>query len=395
MRLEAAMQAAEASSQAKTRFLFNMSHDIRTPMNAIIGFSDLLEKHRHDDELFHSDLANIRVSGVYLLDIINNVLDMARIENGKLVPEESVAQLAEINTRVQAVFGGDFEKKRLAYRFSCDAPLGAVRTDPALVSKIVLNVVGNAVKYTPDGGEVDFTVVQTAAEPGRCVVEMTVKDTGIGMSEEFLSHAFESFERERNSTASGVGGTGLGLGIVKGIVDCLGGQVSIESTVGVGTTVFVHLPMALAAPGEAAAPESVEEELGRLDALDLSGKRILLAEDNDLNAEIVMEILEETGVGVERAADGRIAVQMLQNAEAGYYNLVLMDIQMPNLDGYSATREIRALGDAEKAGIPIVAMTANAFAEDKRNAFSAGMNDHLAKPVDLAELARVLAAYLA
>ena len=399
-RLQEAKAAADESSAAKTRFLFNMSHDIRTPMNAVIGFSELLEKHRGDDKKFAHDLEGIRLSGDYMLDIVNNVLDMARIESGKLKPEVKVIDLAFIDDRVEAVFRGEFDAKKLDYHYTCDTALGRVHTDPALLSKAVLNLIGNAVKYTPEGGSIFFDMKQLPAEAGRCVTEMTIKDTGIGMSKDFVEHAFDAFERERNTTASGISGTGLGLGIVKGIVDSLGGTVSIESEPGVGTCVFVRIPMELAQSGEGvdaggAGSESASESAANDGKpLDLSGRCILIAEDNDFNAEILTDILAETGVTVERACDGVECVDMLDKADAGYYNMVLMDIQMPNLDGHGATRLIRTLDDANKAGLPIVAVTANAFDEDRANAKAAGMNDLLAKPIDVKELTRIMKEYL-
>ena len=455
--LEEAVALAQASEAAKTRFLFNMSHDIRTPLNAVLGFANLLERHRGDDEAFAHDVASIKASGGYLLDIITNVLDTVRLEDGKLVPEERIANPEELNERVEAVYRADFDKKGIDYRFVCDGPLDEVITDPALLSKAALNIVGNAVKYTPECGSVVLELRQEPAKPGWCDLHIVVRDTGVGMSEEFLAHAFESFERERTSTESGVGGTGLGLGIVKGIVECLGGEVRIESEQGVGTTVSVAIPQLLAgepieevgssdgggtadagadgagavdgagaagvevagAVDDAGAASSAESAAGAAsdgvacadpaagaaaaydagDAAgagepDLSGKRILLAEDNDLNAEIVIDLLEETGVTVERACDGAQCVEMMEAAQPGCYDLVLMDIQMPNLNGYDATRRIRAMDDPRKAGIPIYAISANAFEEDKRNSAAAGMDGHLSKPVDEERLLRTVASIL-
>ena len=440
-----AKEAAEASSAAKTRFLFNMSHDIRTPLNAVRGFSELLEKHRYNDDQFFHDLAGIRTSGGYLMDIINNVLEMARIENGKLEPVEVPVDPAEMNKCIESVFHSDFETKRLKYSYKCSDSMRPVYTDPTMVSKAILNVIGNAVKYTPEGGSIGFELIQTETEPGWCDMEVIISDTGIGMSKEFAEHAFEAFERERNSTESGIKGTGLGLGIVKGIIDCLNGSISIDSETGVGTTVTMHIPQRLAETAEAAevnadsdsavghsknaesaAAQGVNSSrgtsYGRADDAaadsqgnaaentakgspgsnaentakgsgrtasgipDLTGKRILLAEDNDINAEIAMEIIEDTGAVIDRAEDGAICVEMLKNAEAGYYDLVLMDIQMPNLNGLDAARQIRALDDKDKAGIMIYAITANAFEEDRQNALNAGMNGFIAKPLDIALL---------
>ena len=407
--LETAMEAAQSANAAKSRFLFNISHDIRTPMNAILGFSELLEKHRYDDAQFKHNLDAIKNSGAYLLDIINNVLDMARIENGKLVPEERVVPPVGINERIEAVFGSEFAAKKLDYRFECGENMKATYNDPALVSKIILNIVGNAVKYTPEGGSITFKIDQVMTEPGYCNVNITVSDTGVGMSEEFLEHAFDAFERERNSTESGVGGTGLGLGIVKGIVDCLNGEISIESQVGVGTTVRVTLPQRLAeevAIGDQTGTTaekaddsdftSAVSDTGEViletvpQEPDLTGKHILLVEDNDLNAEIAIELIEDTGASVDRAENGAACLDMLENAEPGYYQLIFMDIQMPVMNGYEATGKIRSLVDTAKAGIPIYAMSANAFEEDIKNSLAAGMNGHLAKPIDTDRLMDVL-----
>ena len=391
--LETAKRAAEESSAAKTRFLFNMSHDIRTPMNAILGFSGLLEKHRDDDELFKRNLSGIKTSGEYLLDIINNVLDMARIENGRLEPNEEIMQPENINERVEAVFRSEFDKKHLDYHFECPSPLKKIYGDIALISKAVLNIIGNSVKYTPEGGSITFALNESTLDENRCSLDIVISDTGIGMSEEFTKHAFESFERERNSTESGIKGTGLGLGIVKGIVDCLGGEIAIESSPGNGTTIKISLPQRLAEDAPSAGTDAAEEETRSCPAgiPDLSGKRILLAEDNDVNAEIAMDILEDTGAQVDRAEDGVICVEMLEKRPGDYYDLILMDVQMPNMNGYTATKVIRSLPDEKRAGIPIVAMTANAFAEDRRNAMDAGMNGHLAKPIDTEKLMATLA----
>ena len=385
--LKQAKHAAEESSAAKSRFLFNMSHDIRTPMNAILGFTELLEKRRFDDEAFAHGLESIRFSGTYLLDIINNVLDMARIENGKVTPEETIVRPESLNERVEAVFGGEFEKKHLGYRFICDGPLGAVYTDQVLLSKVILNLVGNSVKFTSDGGHISLEMRETPAEAGTRELTIAVRDDGEGMTKEFLPHAFASFAREQTSTDSGKLGTGLGLGIVKGIIDCLGGRVRAESELGKGTVITLRIPVR-------AAEEQPPEPEAEPETPDFTGKRILLAEDNDLNAEISIDLLEETGAEVQRAEDGLICCEALENAPDGWYSLILMDIQMPNLDGYGAARRVRAMSDPKKANIPILAMTANAFDEDKKNAFAAGMNGHLAKPIDRNELMRQLSIYL-
>ena len=393
--LEQTAKAAQASSAAKTRFLFNMSHDIRTPMNAIIGFSELLEKHRDDDEHFEHDLNGIQTSGAYLLDVIDNVLDMARIESGKLEVHPSAIDLGSLNERIEAVFSEQLSSKQLSYSFKRTGSTRTVMADYALLSKAVLNVVGNAVKYTPEGNTIAFELSQTETAANTCDVAIVVRDSGIGMSEEFLAHAFDAFEREHNTTESGIGGTGLGLGIVKGIMDNLGGTVRIESTLGAGSSVYLSFSCELAqTPAENEEDAVSSGEAADAAGANFSGRRALLAEDNDINAEIAIELLEDTGLAIERAEDGEICVEMLTGAEAGYYDVVLMDIQMPNMNGYDATRAIRALPDAQKASIPIIAMTANAFDSDKRDAAEAGMNGHVAKPIDVAKLLEALAEVL-
>ena len=378
------LEIAKASSAAKTAFLFNMSHDIRTPMNAIIGFTELLSKHLDDPELARSYIGKIQASNEFLLSLINNVLEMARIESGKETLDEAYWDAYEFNDSLFALFDSQMREKGIEFICNATVEHDKIICDETKLREIFLNMLSNALKYTPAGGTVTMTLSELpSAVPGYAVYQTVIEDTGIGMSEDFLPHIFEEFTRERSSTESRVAGTGLGMPIVKKLVDLMKGTVEVESQVGKGTRFTVTLPHRIAAVEDAAREE---RESATSHAADFAGKRILLAEDNDLNAEIACAILEEFGIAVERAEDGVVCVDMLRKAQPGWYDLVLMDIQMPNMDGYRAAQTIRKQPDAAKAAIPIIAMTANAFEEDKRNAFRAGMNDHVAKPFRVEEL---------
>ena len=380
----AQLEIAKASSAAKTAFLFNMSHDIRTPMNAIIGFTELLSKHLDDPELARSYIGKIQASNEFLLSLINNVLEMARIESGKETLDEAYWDAYEFNDSLFALFDSQMREKGIEFICNATVEHDKIICDETKLREIFLNMLSNALKYTPAGGTVTMTLSELpSAVPGYAVYQTVIEDTGIGMSEDFLPHIFEEFTRERSSTESRVAGTGLGMPIVKKLVDLMKGTVEVESQVGKGTRFTVTLPHRIAAVEDAAREE---RESATSHAADFAGKRILLAEDNDLNAEIACAILEEFGIAVERAEDGVVCVDMLRKAQPGWYDLVLMDIQMPNMDGYRAAQTIRKQPDAAKAAIPIIAMTANAFEEDKRNAFRAGMNDHVAKPFRVEEL---------
>ena len=376
---KAQLEIANASNAAKSAFLFNMSHDIRTPMNAIIGFTELLEKHLDDKELSKKYIKNIQTSNDFLLSLINNVLEMARIESGKTTLDETYCNAYVFNDSLYSLFNSQMKEKGIDFTRYANVEHVNVICDETKLREIFLNILSNALKYTPSGGKVSMRLSEMASDkPGYVMYRTEIEDTGIGMSEEFLTQIFEEFTRERSSTESRVNGTGLGMPIVKKLVELMNGTIEVESKIGKGTKFTVTLPHRIAENGD---EDYLAEKMCAYDDGHFRGKRILLAEDNELNAEIAMTILEEAGFEVEHAADGIICVDMLEKAEAGYYDLILMDIQMPNMDGYKATQTIRKFSDVKKAGIGIVAMTANAFEEDRRNAYKAGMNGHIAKPI--------------
>ena len=385
--LQEALAAAQYANRAKTTFLNNMSHDIRTPLNAVIGFTNLALD-SDDTAVQREYLNNIATSSQHLLSLINSILELSKIENQKLEVEEKPVNLSEVYRKLVTMLRIDMEKKDLTCTVDLDIRHTCMYVDTTHHSQVFLNIVSNAIKYTPAGGTIAVSCRELPGEtPDTCVVETVIQDNGIGMSSEFLSHAYESFSRERTSTTSGVQGTGLGLAIVKNLVDLMQGTIRIESRPGQGTRVTIRLPHRLGREPEA-------EPAGERDEIDFSvlpGKRILLAEDIDINAIIATKLLKDKGCAVERARDGRECVDMLLRAEAGCYDLILMDIQMPNMDGYEAARAIRAAGDRAKAGIPILAMTANAFQEDLNKAAEAGMNGHIAKPLDVKTMFRTIA----
>lgn len=384
--LEAAAAAADAANKAKSTFLFNMSHDIRTPMNAILGYTDLARSHMNDPEKLEEYMDNIRISGEKLLSIINNVLELSRIENNQTVIEESIINSGEGMDSCLVMMKPAAEEKHQTLTVTKNIQYPYIYVDNAHVSEIILNIVSNAIKYTGEGGTIHCTLDQRPAErEGFCITRISVRDNGIGISEEFQKHIFESFSRERSSTVSGVDGTGLGMGIVKKLVDQMHGTIEVQSKLGEGSEFIVELPCRIATEQEAQAKKACFH----LDKQSVAGRRVLLAEDNDLNAEIATELIRAEGVLVERASDGVICVEMIEKKPANYYDLILMDIQMPVMDGYKATQAIRRMEDQEKANIPIVAMTANAFAEDRQKALSVGMNDHIAKPIDMNLLMQV------
>ena len=389
MELQKAYIAAETASKAKTDFLFNMSHDIRTPMNAIIGFTNLLEKHLDDKAAVLDYIKKIKTSNEVLLSLINNVLEMARIESGKEHLDETSENAFDFLQSVFLLFDSQMQEKGVHFVRSVCVEHPDIIIDKTKMREIFLNILSNALKYTPTGGTVTMTIKELPSDKaGYVVYQTTVEDTGIGMSKEFLPHIFEDFSRERSSTESRITGTGLGTAIVKRLVDLMNGEIKVESELGKGTRVILTMEHKIA--GEKGIRQT-EADTTDYRTKDFSGKRILLAEDNDLNAEIAITILEEAGFVTERAEDGIICVDMIEKADSDHYDLILMDIQMPNMDGYKATQVIRRLPDKKKAAIPIVAMTANAFEEDRRNALRAGMNGHIAKPIHVKELFSLLA----
>ena len=390
-KLQVAVENAESANHAKSTFLFNMSHDIRTPMNAIIGYADLASRHLDDPAKLKNYMENIQVCGQNLLMLLNNVLDLARIENDKTEMEYSVSDIEKDFRNCVAMFRNQADSKGQTLMVTTQLPYPYVYADIPHLTEICTNLVSNAVKYTGAGGTIRCNVTQKPGEKeGWCDTVVTVADNGIGMSQEFQKHIFEPFERERTSTVSKVEGSGIGMGIVKKLVGLMGGTVEVESRIGVGSTFTVTIPCRIASEDETQA----KRETNPSDQKCLCGTRILLTEDNDLNAEIAVELLQEEGCTVDRAKDGVECVDMLEKAANGTYQLILMDIQMPVMNGYDAARKIRGLDDPKKANIPIIAMTANAFTEDRQVALDAGMNDHIAKPINMNVLVPTLRKYL-
>ena len=385
-KLEIALKKAEDASLAKTRFLHNMSHDIRTPMNAILGYTQLMEDELKGKELPETldHLKKLKQSGNLLLSILNNVLDMARIESGKMEIDESYGQIKEIQQTLLEIFDDEAKKKNIAFHYTVNVEHEHVLIDITKVKEIFANILSNAIKYTPSGGSVTVNVDELPCdEPGYMIARTSVSDTGIGMSQEYLTRIFEAFTREQNTTKSKIAGSGLGMSIVKKYVELLGGTINVESEPGKGSIFTVTLKHRIADEGYY---KKMHVETPGTGSEILAGKNILLAEDNDLNAEIAVAILERFGLKAERVEDGIQCVNRIKKMPAGTYDMILMDIQMPKMDGYQATQEIRHLPDQDKACIPIVAMTANVFEEDKREAATAGMNGHIAKPIQADDL---------
>ncbi len=390
-KLQVAVEKAESANHAKSTFLFNMSHDIRTPMNAIIGYADLASRHLDDPAKLKNYMENIQVCGQNLLMLLNNVLDLARIENDKTEMEYSVSDIEKDFRNCVAMFRNQADSKGQTLTVTTQLQYPYIYADIPHLTEVCTNLVSNAVKYTGAGGTIRCGVTQKPGKKeGWCDTVVTVADNGIGMSQEFQKHIFEPFERERTSTVSKVEGSGIGMGIVKKLVGLMGGTVEVESKIGVGSTFTVTIPCRIASEDEIQAKRAADPA----DRESLRGTRILLTEDNDLNAEIATELLQEEGCTVDRAKDGVECVDMLEKAANGTYQLILMDVQMPVMNGYDATKKIRRMDDPQKANIPIVAMTANAFSEDKQVALDAGMNDHIAKPINMSVLVPTLRKYL-
>lgn len=378
--LQEAAKAAEAANRSKSTFLFNMSHDIRTPMNAIIGFAELAERHLDEPEKLKGYLGNIRMCGAKLLSLLSNVLDLARIENDETKMEVTACNIAENIDASVLMFSSEAKAQGIALSLKKEIQHPYVYTDDRSLSEIASNLLSNAVKYTAKGGSVTCLLrEEPSPKEGWCTMVLSVSDTGIGISEEYREHIFEAFSRERSSTLSGVEGSGLGLGIVKRLVDMFDGEVTVESTLGVGSTFTVSIPCRIASYEDTLAQRAGDG----VDTASLKGKHVLLAEDNELNAEIAIELLHEAGLIVDHAKNGVECIDMLEKKPGGYYDVVLMDIQMPAMDGYEAAKKIRRFTDPERSSVPIIAMTANAFVEDRNRAIEAGMNDHVAKPIDM------------
>lgn len=381
-------EKARKANEAKTRFLFNMSHDIRTPMNAIVGFSGLLEKSLHDEKKSLGYIKKIRVSSDILLTIINQVLEMARIESGKITLNPESVNIREMVEAMNTVFESSLTKKSLEYQCSLNVVHDQILCDKTKMEEIILNVVSNSIKYTNPHGKITVSIDELDSEDEKNAnYKVVVEDNGIGMSQDYLPHIFEEFSREHTSTETRVAGTGLGLPIVKSLVDRMGGTIEVESEEGKGTRFIMKFSF----------PVSLENQVREKEKQNipditekLEGKRILLAEDNELNAEIAEKVLEETGIKVKHVEDGIQCIEELKKMPEKYYDVILMDVQMPNMDGYTATQRIRDLDDS-RAEIPIIAMTANAYDEDRRKAQEAGMDGFLAKPLDVDEMMRLLA----
>ena len=379
--LEKSAEQAKNANEAKTRFLFNMSHDIRTPMNAIVGFSGLLEKNLQNEKKAKEYLGKIQSSSNLLLMIINQILEMARIESGTAVLQLKAEDIDALFHRVNTVFEEDIRKKNLQYHADLDVRHHYVVCDQTKLQEIMLNIISNAIKYTPEGHSIHVKVHEAVSEnPSRIRYIFSCEDTGIGMSEEYLPHVYEEFSRERTTTENKVPGTGLGLSIIKSMIELMGGSIQVESRQGIGTKFTVDLSFDIASKEEVYGSQNIIKPSA---IHTIKGKRILLAEDNELNAEIVKTVLEDVGALITRVEDGQQAVELFEEKPAGTFDAILMDLMMPVMDGYTATKKIRSSERSDAKTIPIIAMTANAFQEDAEKCIAVGMNAHLAKPLDI------------
>ena len=389
--LREAKLKAECANKAKSSFLFNMSHDIRTPMNAIIGYADLASRHLKETEKLGRYLETIQICGERLLSLLSNVLDLARIENNKIEMEYDVSNVHENFENCVAMFQQLAESKNQTLSLTEQIMYPYVYMDAPHLSEICFNIISNAIKYTNTGGTISCDVVQKSCEKDDwCNMIITITDNGIGMSEDFQKHIFEIFERERNSTVSHIEGSGIGMGITKKLVDLMDGTIEVKSKQGEGSIFTVTVPCRKASKEDS----MVKKNSNLRNKNCLNGARILLVEDNEINTEIATELLMEEGCIVETANDGAACIDMLEKADADYYKMILMDIQMPVMNGYDATLAIRKMKDTKKSRIPIIAMTANVFAEDIQKVLSVGMNDHVAKPVDMNILVPTMMKYL-
>ena len=385
-KLQTALKKAKSAENAKTSFLFNMSHDIRTPMNAVLGYASMAERHIDNKERVRDCLKKLQIAGEQLLGLISSVLDMSKIESGEMELTERLNHIPTVVKEVETIFALEMKKKNIEFSVVCDVKDEDVFMDEVKMIQIETNLIGNALKYTEPGGKVEYSVRQISEiEDGYVTFEARVKDTGRGIGKEFAKKLFEPFQRERNSTVAKVEGTGLGLAITKNLIEMMNGTIVCNSEVGVGTEFIYTVKLRAAEINVKQSMIAMEEE-----TLDLNGFRVLLVEDNELNREIAEELLEEAGCVVEVAEDGAVAVHMVSTNEAGYYDVVLMDIQMPIMNGYEATKAIRQLPNRELADIPIIAMTANAFEDDKKQALQVGMNEHISKPIDIDKMLKTM-----